>query len=162
MRKITIGFSTPKKFKFTSFLIRLFERSDYSHIYIKMGASKNSPLPFDKVFQASHGDVNAMTFLNFKDDNKIIHEYTIEVSEEQYFKCARYSWNQLGKPYGFMQLVGIAFNIDCFRNGQDKFICSEFAGILLKDHLGYDINIPMDNVGLNDIRAILEAGNDIS
>lgn len=160
MRKITIGFSTPKKFNLTSFLVRLFERSDYSHIYIKMESSHNSPLPFAKVFQASHGDVNAVAYDVFTESNKIFHEYEIEVSDEKYYNVARWLWFQLGKPYGFLQLFGIAFKVKLSSNRSNRFICSELAAMILKEHLGFDISKSLDYVGLNEVRSFLITKND--
>ncbi len=157
MRKITIGFSTPKKFKLASSLIRCFENSSYSHIYIKMEASPNSKLPFAKVFQASHGDVNAVAFDVFREGNKIFHEYQIEVTDEKYFEVANWLWHQLGKPYGFMQLVGIALKVKTSNNSYSKFICSELTGMVLRDYIGMDIVKSLDYIGLNDIRKILES-----
>ena len=156
MRKLVIGFSTPKKFALASFLIRLFQRSKYSHIYIKMLPSRRSPLPFDKVFQASHGDVNALKYNNFTELNKIVHEYTLEVSDEKYYEVANFLWEQLGKPYGFTQLLSIAFKRNKHKNESKAFICSELAGIVLRDFLGYDINKDQDLISLNDIKGYLE------
>jgi len=156
VRRITIGFSTPKKFKLTSWLIRLFEGAKFSHIYIKMEASPSGKLPFAKVFQASHGDVNAVVFNVFKESNKIIHEYEIEIEDEKYFEIASWLWHQLGKPYGFTQLFAIAFNISLSKNKDKKFICSELAGMILRDNLGYDLSESLDYIGLNDIKNILD------
>jgi hypothetical protein len=156
VKKITIGFSTPKKFRVTSWLIRKFEGSEFSHIYIKMNPSPKSSLNFSKVFQASHGDVNAMTFDNFLEGNKIIHEYAIEVSDEKYFEVATWLWKQLGKPYGFTQLLAIGLGIKTRSNKDSRYICSELAGMVLRDYLGYNINDTLDFIGLNDIKDILE------
>lgn len=157
MRSITIGFSTPKKFKLASSFIRFFEGSKFSHIYIKMEASPKSKLPFAKVFQASHGDVNAVAYDVFKESNKIFHEYEIEVTSEKYFEVASWLWHQLGKPYGFTQLLGIAFKVKLSNNRSDRFICSELAGMILKTFLNYDISKSLDYIGLNDIKNILES-----
>lgn len=161
MRKIVIGFSTPKKFKFTSWLIRKFQGTSYSHIYILMKPSPKSKLPFDKVFQASHGDVNALTSENFKDDNIIFYEYEIDIKEETYFDVASWLWRQLGKPYGFLQLLAIAFNINKDSNKNRAYICSELAGRVLKDFLGYDIAGHMDTIDLVEVHEILEEKNNV-
>lgn len=155
-RSIIIGFSTPKKFKIGSYIIRCFENSEYSHIYIRMKTKADSPLPFDKVFQASHGDVNAVAFDVFKEGNKIFHEYEIEVEESKYFDVYKWLWFQLGKPYGFTQLLGIGLNLKLKSNNDKKFICSELSGMILRDHLGFDISDSLEYIGLNDIRYILE------
>jgi len=156
-RTIIIGFSTPKKFKFASALIRCFENSKYSHIYIRMKAAPNSKLNFDKVFQASHGDVNAVAFDVFKEGNHILHEYELEITSEKYFEIAKWLWFQLGKPYGFLQLLGIGFKIKLGNNKGDKFICSELAGMVLKEYLNFDISESLDYIGLNDIKKLLES-----
>ena len=106
MRKIIIGFSTPKNFKLGSSIIRLFERSKYSHIYIKMTPSPNSKLPFSKIFQASHGDVNAMTFDRFLEGNKIVHEYVLEVTDDKYFSF---------RAAILVILLGFAIRLFCFQ-----------------------------------------------
>lgn len=157
MRKITIGFSTPKKFKIASSLIRLYEGSKFSHIYIKMESSPTSKLPFAKVFQASHGDVNAVVYDIFKESNHIIEEFEIEIDDAKYFDTASWLWHQLGKPYGFMQLIQIAFKMRKETNEDSRFICSELAGMVLRDHLDYDISKSLDYIGLNDIKEILES-----
>jgi hypothetical protein len=155
MRNIKIGFSTPKKFKVTSWLIQKFERSEYSHIFIIMEGNPRSAVPFDKVFQASHGDVNAIHIDNFLKDNHVFKDYTISISDEKYSAAATWLWKQLGKPYGFMQLVAIALGMNKSTNGAKAFICSELAGRLLEDFLGYNISKKMDTLGLVDVDKIL-------
>jgi len=157
LRKIIIGFSTPKKPRFTSWLIRLFGKTPYSHVYMRLETMSKSPLPFDKVFQASHGDVNAITYDVFKDQNKIFNEYEIEMNDDKYFSIYKWLWFQLGKPYGFAQLISIALNLKITSNKGNKFICTELAGMVLRDHLGYDINESLDYISLKDIKKILEA-----
>lgn len=158
MRKIIIGFSTPKKFKLTSAMIRCFEQSSFSHIYIKMESSPNSPLPFDKVFQASHGDVNAITYDNFTSRNHIIHEYELDMDEDKYFDIYNWLWHQLGKDYGFMQLVAIATGFKFGNNDDDRFICSELAAMVLES-LGVNFGEDQDYIGLNDVKNVLDELN---
>lgn len=158
MRSLVVGFSTPKKFKLASFFIRLFERSEYSHVFIKMNPSSSSSLDFSKVFQASHGDVNAISYDVFKEQNKIFNEYEIKLTDQKYFEIAHWLWHQLGKPYGFLQLIAIAFGFNISKNKDSAFICSELAAMVLRDHLNYDINKNLDYIGLNDIKKIMEKG----
>ena len=155
MRKIIIGLSTPKDFKVGSALIRLAEKTDYSHVFIRMGHSPYSKLAFDKVFQASHGDVNAIKYDNFADSNKILKEYELEVSDDNYFDIANYLWEQLGKKYGFMQLLGIYTGFKLGNNGESKFICTELAAMVL-EATGVTIDIDKDYLGLNEIKIILD------
>jgi hypothetical protein len=109
----------------------------------------------NKVFQASHGIVNAINFKNFQEDNKIIQEFNIKVDDAEFKDVRKTLWNYLGRPYGFLQLIGIALNIKMFSNDDSKFICSELAGTILKNNLGYEITDDLDNIGLNDIQKVL-------
>lgn len=156
-RIITIGFSTPKEFKIGSALIRTIERTDFSHVYIALAPRLNSPLPFTKVFQASYGDVNCLTYANFKDKNEIFFEKAIEVDEKAYYEVANWLWSQLQKPYAFTQLLGIAFNSSIGKQGDDSYICTELVARLLKDKLKLDIRQSLDYIGLNDMKEIIEA-----
>jgi len=154
MKTIRIGFSTPKKFKLSSAMIRLYEKTKYSHVFIVMAGSNK--LPFEKVFQASHGDVNCMTYEMFKEDNKIFAEYSISIDESTYYSVATWLWFQLQKPYSIMQLVRIVFNVKIKQNNDSAFICSELAGRLLEQFIGVNISKALDYLGLNDIKEILD------
>jgi hypothetical protein len=155
MRKITIGLSTPRAFIVTSKLIRMVSDTPYSHVFIKMNATPTSNLNFPKVFQASHGDVNAIKYGNFATTNHIVREYDIEVSDEDYYRIANYLWEQLGKKYGFMQLLSIYTGIKFADNGEDKFICTELAAMVLES-IGVVIDGDKDFLGLKAIKNILD------
>ena len=155
MAKINIGLSTPKEFKVGSATIRLAQGTDFSHVFIRMVHSPHSKLAFDKVFQASHGDVNALKYDNFTKENKIIREYELEVSEDNYLEIVNYLWEQLGKKYGFMQLLGIYTGLKLGNNGETRFICTELAAMVL-EATGVDVNGDKDYLGLNDIKNILD------
>ena len=155
MRKIRIGFSAPKDFKIGSALIKKFEGTPYSHIFIVMESSNGSPLPFDKVFEASYGDVHCLTYDNFKAQNVIYLEHEIEVTNEVYYKAANWLWDQLQKPYAFNQLIKIGFNISFGKKGADSYICTELAGRMLRDHVGVEIHKSLDYIGLKDMHEIV-------
>ena len=55
-----------------------------------------------------------------------------------------------------MQLLGIAFKFSLGKNKDSRFICSELAGMVLRDNLGYDLSKSLDYIGLNDIKHILD------
>lgn len=158
MRTLRIGFSTPKKFKLPSYAIRSYEKTKYSHVFIVMG--KSEKLNFEKVFQASHGDVNCLTYDRFKEENKIFHEYSITIYDQTYFYIATWLWHQLQKPYSIMQLVKIIFNIKMNQNKDSAFICTELAGRLLEEFLDVNISKSPDYLGLNDIKQILDELSD--
>lgn len=156
MRKMIIGFSTPKKFKISSAFIRLFEGTEFSHVYVAMVPSLNSKLPFTKVFQASYGDVNCLTYANFKSKNKIFYEKAIDIEDDIYFEVANWLWSQLQKPYAFFQLLGIALDASIGKQGDESYICTELVARILRDKLKIDITKSLDYIGLDDIKQIVE------
>jgi uncharacterized protein YycO len=156
MRKILIGFSTPKKFKIGSQLIKLFEGTEYSHVYIGMQPSLNSKLPFTKVFEASYGDVHCLTYASFKEQNKIMHEYILEVEDEVYFGSANWLWSQLQKPYAFNQLLKIGLGITIGKKGDNSYICTELVGRMLKNYLKIELHKSLDYIGMKDMKNIIE------
>lgn len=155
MRNITIGLSTQKGFKIGSKLIRMASGTPYSHVFIKMNPSSGSKLDFAKVFQASHGDVNAIKYDNFTNSSHIIKEYNIEVSDEDYFRIADYLWEQLGKRYGFTQLISIYLGVRWANNNESRFICTELAAMVLES-IGVSIEEDKDFLGLKAIKIILD------
>lgn len=161
MRKIIIGFSAPIDWKIGAELIMIVENTRFSHMYIGMNPSPSSKLPFTKVFQASRGMVNALQYNRFVLDNKAIHEYELEVTDEEYFEIANWLWAQLGKDYSFWQLVGIALGIKIKANNDSKYICSELAAKVLRI-LGHEINKDYDYIGLNDVKKALDDSMSLS
>lgn len=155
MRKIRIGLSTPRDFKLGSAIIKLRERTKWSHTFIVMEGRKGSSVPFDKVFEASYGDVHCLTYENFQEQNEIFLEKTIEISDERYAKVATWLWDQLQKPYGYHQLFKIGLNIQFGSQGDDAYICTELVGKMLEDYLSYDISKSLDYIGMNDIYEII-------
>jgi hypothetical protein len=157
MRKIGFGFSTPKKWKLGSQMIRWYEGTKYSHIFMVMYPSPKSKLPFKKVFQASHGDVNCLSYEVFEEQNHIFHFYEIDVSDVDYYRAAQWLWSQLQKPYSISQLTKIGFNISIKKESSDSsYICTELAGKLLANILDYEIHRNLDYIGLKQIKEILD------
>lgn len=162
MRKITIVSSTPKKFKISSATIRAVEyglpyfflKSKPTHVAVIMNPSLNSPLPFKKVFQAAYGDVHTLKYDTFCQDNIIFDEFDFWVEDEVYYQAAEWLWTMLQRPYAFYQLVYIALNLKSHGN-PDQFICTELVARLLQEKLGYDLDVNLDMIGIEDILMIL-------
>lgn len=132
-----IATSAPKKWKVGAELIKWYQGgTKYSHVLI---------LKDDLVFQASHGNVNCQHIDVFLQNNDICDVFTIEED------CIDFEFvkKQLGKPYGFLQLVNLAlkffFNARIFKkDGDQKFICSEFVGKALKLKWVNDFTTPKE------------------
>ena len=137
MRTLTIGFSTNKsKFNILSFLIRCFQRTEYSHVYVKVHSSywnKNI------IYQSSGTAVNMMTEEVFLHKAKIIKEYEIQVEDHIYKDVVGYAIDQCGIKYGFPQLLGIIAVEAVSLVGKNienpwgsGYICSELVAKMLK------------------------------
>ena len=101
MKTIRIGFSShPSPF---SWLIRTFTSSKVSHTYIRL------PVPeYDTsvIFQASGLAVNYTTSSVFESHSKVIEEYELDISDEQYGLSEKFRVTEVGKPYSCKQILG--------------------------------------------------------
>mgnify|MGYP000644984026 CR=1 FL=1 len=116
--------STPSKFKLGAWLIRIYQKTTFSHVAI---------ISDNLVFQASHGMVNCTHIDVFNQNNTILDTFNVnpEILDMEYV------YKQLGKPYSYFQVLRIALKfltgIKISReNGDSQFICSEFVGKALK------------------------------
>lgn len=139
--------SSPIKYKIGAELIKWYQGTDYSHVFILYG---------DFVFQSSHGMVNVCHIENFLKENRIIDK--VKVEEEKVDTA--FLTKELGKPYGYSQIEEIflryVFVIKLkiisksrFRkifkdNGNLKHICSEYIGKSLKLDWVNDDTTPKD------------------
>ncbi len=118
-----IATSTPKKWKIFAELIKWYQKTPYSHVFI---------LHDSLVYQASHTSVNCWYVDVFNDANNVISTYEIpdEMVDLEYVK------KQLGKGYGAGQIFELAATVITgikFKgNGDKKFICSELIGKALR------------------------------
>lgn len=137
---IIIGFSKPKKFNFFSKLIQFFERTPYSHVYIKI----NSSLDIDIIYQAGIHGVNFVGTDLFNLKSEVVYEYKISIDNDKKNDLLRFLIKNSGKPYSISQIIGLSlynlFGIKLFKNNDKKFICSELAAVIL-NFIGLDINL---------------------
>lgn len=157
MDKLTIGFSTPKKWNLFSATIRWGEETPYSHVYIRRKSSRVG----EYVYQASGTAVNFMGIDNFLKKNKIIKEYEFEISEENMMSLIRFFIKTSGRPYSFKQILKLSwivmqrkFGLDPKLervDGEDAYICSELAALILVKFLGLPIEGVLDMVTPKDL-----------
>ena len=144
MRYITVGFSRPKNkiLPIFSWLIRLFEWSPFSHVYIKTQTRLTDQR---LIYQASGVQVNFMGEKYFRERAEIYEEFMFEISDEAYRMYLRWAIENAGAPYGFKAVLGIAlmrlFSLkrNPFADGQCSQFCSELALRALHDFLGVDV-----------------------
>jgi hypothetical protein len=123
---ISVGFSKPSYFKIGAALIRLYEGTPYTHVYLK---AYSEWMGGHVIFQASHGAVHCASEQHFLSDNIAVAEFEYELDESKYKRLFNYCLNNLQKPYGFLGLLKIALKdlIKSKGDGERSFHCSEFA-----------------------------------
>lgn len=136
MRKITIGFSYPKKFKIGAKAIALWINEAYSHVFVSWNADKISR---QLVYHAAHGKVHFMSMDRLLSDNVVKSLYQIEITDEQYIELVQQCIDLAGESYGYLELFKIIIKDICDSVGfQCKiiensrgYICSELLASLL-------------------------------
>lgn len=144
---IYIASSSPIKNKIGSGLIKWYQKTSYSHVFMIYG---------DFVFQASHGLVNVWHIENFLKENKIIDKIKVEKETIDF----SFMLKQLGKLYGYSQLIEISLRYifviklkvisqirfrKIFKDNKDrKYTCSEYMGRTLKLAWVNDDTTPKD------------------
>lgn len=159
MRKIKIGFSySTKKFSPFSKALKLWDNVDYSHVYFEFENGRHPDIPL--IYQASSTMLNFMSKEVFLSKNIIVKEFELEIEEEIYNNIMRDCMKSAGKPYGVMQILGIAL-ADIFKlrknylaNGE-KYVCSEWVAIQVQK-LGYSFDKELNLLKPIDIYQILE------
>lgn len=129
MKYLKIGFSTHASV--FSWLIRTATNSKISHTYLKIPTDYGEFV----VFQASGLSVNYCNWNYFKSKNKILYEYVVEVSDEQWEKAERFRVTEVGKPYSAKQILGFAYIIimkslgkivhNPLSDGNHSYVCVE-------------------------------------
>lgn len=137
MQTITIGFSRGRGFKPFSSLIRLYQGTEFSHVYLRR---KSESYDAEYVYQASGHSVNFMGLEVFLENNIIIEEYTVNISDEAFARLMQFAIKKSGKKYSKRQIVGIFLKnlgLNAIELKEDEaYICSELMAIILDDILG--------------------------
>jgi len=152
---IRIGFSRPRsKWALISWAIRLIERTPYSHVYVEW---EILDYRVHTVYQASGSKVNFMNHNIFREHHETLYLFDFEISEKKKHELVKWALMNVGTRYGMMQIVGIAYVKfmhmfgkrvrNPFGFGRTSQVCSELAGIVLKDFLGHEIQTDLDVVG---------------
>lgn len=156
--KITIGFSRAKSpYALGSKAIQIAEKRPYSHCYVRY---THPVTGIDIISQAAHGFLNQFNGDIFKEANTIIEEYTFDVYHKEYTDMLTYIHLNLGRKYGFIQLVFIAIkkllHIELnIHDGDKTFICSEFASRIC-DVLGIFHILNQDYITPSDLNKLIK------
>lgn len=133
MKTITIGFSKSKKrFAFGSYIIRMFQKTTYSHVYIKF---RSDSLNRTLIYEAVGGGLRFIGTKVWESHAEEVASFSIDISQENYVKLMQYCVDNAGTEYGFVQNIGIAMcellslKTNPFKEGKN---CSEVVGEILK------------------------------
>lgn len=153
MKKITIIFSTASKgFVPFAWLIRLWEKTPYSHVSIKLNTNHG-----DLIYQASHSMLNFMSFNNFLTINRVIKSFELEVTNQEYDIIMRWCIHTAGLPYAVKQVINVGLGKYIFKpDGEQRQVCSEVIGRIL-DKTGTKFKKPFDLLSPRDIYEVLDA-----
>lgn len=141
MRQVTFGFSKPKgnPFPWFSWLIRLVDNAPFSHVYMKLKTKYDC----DLIYQASGVQVNFMSERIFNSHAETLYTFESELSDEAYGKLMKFCIVNAGAPYSIKQIFAILIYkltgkkvYPCL----EGFVCSEIAGIVIKDFFNFKIN----------------------
>lgn len=156
--KITIGFSKPKAHGMLfSKLIRLFEGTEYSHVFIKM----ETRYGIDVVYHASGSKVNFMNYELFTKQAIILDEFSFEIDRDTKDRILNFCFTYVGTDYGIKQIAGMAiarlFKLrNPFSDGLNTMVCTEVVGHILQV-ITPDFNVnDFDNLGVKDIHMYLQ------
>jgi len=161
MSKLIIGFSTHKKFTILGSIIKLVEKTEFSHVYVKLYSES---LDRYLIYQASGLIVNFVGEDIFYAKNKDIATFSLDITKEQQVKLLQKAVDNCGKPYGVADLFGIGWVRlgsllgkkfkNPFADHGKTYICSELASTLLLE-LGFNFN-NLDDITPRDLFKKLE------
>lgn len=143
MDSIYIGLSAKKKWTLGGSLIKWGENTDYHHVYIRRESSRVG----NYVYQATFSGVNFMGQDLFLEQNEIIEEYEFYINDIS--DLVRFFVANAGRKYSMKQIVVLAgvilsdkLGTDCDWsqqiNGDEKYICSELGGKILREFAHID------------------------
>lgn len=125
---LRILFTTPVDFRIPSEIIKWRLNTEYSHVAI---ATYSKPFKEYDVYQASHGFVHSGQLPNFLIKNKIVKEYSFNVSSEENLKVIGYLKSKTFHTYSELGAIASTFkylrSLGIGQDGDEEFICSEYA-----------------------------------
>lgn len=132
MKEVSLLFSRPLRDTLLSKIIRLFLKTPYSHVAVEI---RIDSLDENIVYESTGKGIICMSKEQWKKKNLLVYEREFRYKEDEYRNIQKYCIKQLGKPYGFRNLVAILTGNNNVTDGNKSFICSELAYTVLKNKL---------------------------
>jgi hypothetical protein len=167
--KIIVGFSKARsKFAFLSYLIRLVEGTNFSHVFITW---KSNWLDLQVVYQASGTQVNFIDSERFNKKALITDSFELSISDDVFKSIIQECMKRAGVGYSLPQLFWLLCYKTCTvlhlpvkwipKDGRKLYVCSELVAELLEKELKISFNKELDFVTPKDIYNILKIQQDI-
>lgn len=154
MITVKIGFSRPKSWKPFAALIMFAYDIPYDHVYIKFHSNS---FDRDVIYQASSIMVNFMSPVIFEQNNLVIKEFSLEISDPNYKSMIQFAIDNAGKPYGIKQCFGLAivriYELlgkrikNPFADGGATYVCCELGEYIIEEF--DNIKLPFDQDTVN-------------
>jgi hypothetical protein len=159
MNQITIGFSKAcTTFPIFSWAIMWAQRTPYSHVYLKYNDAYLGQIMY---FQASHTLVNSMCEAVFLAQETPVQEFTFNVSDASFLAAMQFAANQSGKPYGVLEICGLALVEAAsfvgikiknpFKDAGETWICDQLQAELLKTCENVKLSMPLNQMTPKDM-----------
>lgn len=157
MTTIWIGFSRSASFAPLSTLIRLIEKTEFSHAFIRV---RSNSLQRDLIYEATGHGVFFVGAEAFSKKSQVVKEYPIQLKTEAKTKLLQWAVDTSGKPYGTIQLLGLAIKrifaifghkiSNPIRTGKQAYICTELVAEALKS-LNLIEDSELEDIGLREL-----------
>lgn len=156
--ELIVGFS--KRKAFGSWVIRKFEGTEFSHVYLRFEVKKWQT---SLVYHAVGGGVGYVGHQNFLKENVVIRESRILIADSERDALLKWCAERAGAKYSYFQLVRLAWRRICLKLGlavprtvQDpaNFVCSELVGRTLQV-AGFSFLEDPEDLGLREVAVIV-------
>jgi hypothetical protein len=134
------------------------QRTPYSHVYLKY---EDKYLGQTMYYQASHTLVNSMSESVFLSQETVVQEFTFNISEATFVKTLQFAANQSGKPYGTLEICGLALVEvasavgikiqNPFKDAGSTWICDQLQAAMLAQCENVQLPMPLNDMTPKDV-----------
>lgn len=154
MKKLTIGFSKPKKiFPVFSWAIRAYEQVPFSHVYVRWQTSVGPSI----CYHAAHSTLHFLSDTQFEKQITTVEQFDFVVTDEQYGRLLKYCLETCGNDYALVGVIAIPL-VDLFGLKKNPFgggpleqYCAELVYRILGVMTGTELTYDADRVKLKEV-----------
>ena len=153
MRKLRVGFSRPKSKTFPIFawLIMLYERTPFSHVYIRWETKWETWL----CYHAASVMIHFLGETSFAKHIHIVEEFEFDVTDEQFDKLMRFCTKYVGADYAISEVLKIPlWDLGVTAPSTDdpwKQFCAELVLRAFGEMDGKELTLEADRVRLKTV-----------